>query len=243
MPGLAPRPPQLRLNDLADAPGAVAAPKRRGRGDGGGLGTSGRGVKGQRARGGGKPGLLFDGGTKALRKLPKAYSKPSNPVKYATVNLGTVADWVEAGRLDATAPITMRELRASGAVAKRVLWGVKLLARGGARVARPLHLQVSAVSDGARRAVEAAGGSVTTVYYNRLGLRALLKPEAFAAKGRALPRPPRSWPPRDAGKFDAVGALPPVEGVPTAPALPPAGGGGVAAAGAAVAQQQQQAAV
>jgi hypothetical protein len=40
---------------------------------------------------------------------------------------------------------------------------------------QPLHLQVSAVTDGARRAIEAAGGSVTTVYYNRLGLRALLK--------------------------------------------------------------------
>lgn len=40
---------------------------------------------------------------------------------------------------------------------------------------RPLHLQVSAVSEQARQAVEAAGGSVTTVYYNRLGLRALLK--------------------------------------------------------------------
>jgi len=39
----------------------------------------------------------------------------------------------------------------------------------------PLHLQVSAVSAPARAAIEAAGGSVTTVYYNRLGLRALLK--------------------------------------------------------------------
>lgn len=42
--------------------------------------------------------------------------------------------------------------------------------------------QVSQVSERARAAIEAAGGSVTTVYYNQLGLRALLKPDWFAAK-------------------------------------------------------------
>lgn len=47
---------------------------------------------------------------------------------YATVNLGTIADWVAGGRLDAGRAITMQDLRNSGAVAKRVLWGVKLLA-------------------------------------------------------------------------------------------------------------------
>jgi hypothetical protein len=39
----------------------------------------------------------------------------------------------------------------------------------------PLHLQVSSVSPAAQKLVEAAGGSVTRVYYTRLGLRALLK--------------------------------------------------------------------
>lgn len=39
----------------------------------------------------------------------------------------------------------------------------------------PLHLQVSAVTPEAKHAVEQAGGTVVTTYYNQLGLRALLK--------------------------------------------------------------------
>ena len=37
--------------------------------------------------------------------------------------------------------------------------------------------------------IEGAGGFVETVYYSRLTLRALLKPEAIARKGQLHPRP------------------------------------------------------
>ncbi|KAI8465220.1 MAG: hypothetical protein J3K34DRAFT_473612 [Monoraphidium minutum] len=218
--------PQLKLNSLADAPGAVSERKRWGRGNGGGRGTYC----------GHKPGILFDGGQKELKKLPKVGARPSNPVVYAKVNLETIMEWVRAGRLDASRAITMQDLRNSGAVAKRILWGVKLLGWGADQVDIPLHLQVSACSAPARAAVEAAGGSVTAVYYNTLGLRALLKPEAFEAKGRRLPSAPRAWPPRDNGKFDAIGQLPPARTPPAAPRAlpaPPAGGGAPAAAAAA----------
>ena len=60
------------------------------------------------------------------------------------------------------------------------------------------------MSAAARAAIEAAGGTVTTVYYNELGLRALLKPDWFAKKGRLMPRAARP-PPRLAGRFEAVG--------------------------------------
>lgn len=73
--------------------------------------------------------------------------------------------------------------------------------------------QVSQVSKAARSAIEAAGGSVTTVYYNQLGLRALTRPDWFAKKGRLLPRPARP-PPKLAGKFDQVGELPPSTELP-----------------------------
>ena len=46
-----------------------------------------------------------------------------------------------------------------------------------------LHLQVSQVSTKAKEVIEAKGGSVTTVYYNPLGLKALLQPEWFSRKG------------------------------------------------------------
>ena len=61
--------------------------------------------------------------------------------------------------------------------------------------------------------MEKLGGSVTTVYYNKLGLRALLTPDWFEHKGRLLPRPARP-PPKKQGKHDTVGSLPPVLEVP-----------------------------
>jgi Ribosomal proteins 50S-L15, 50S-L18e, 60S-L27A len=44
-----------------------------------------------------------------------------------------------------------------------------LAVQGSQRLRAPVHLQVSQASAAARSAVEAAGGSVTTVYYNKLG--------------------------------------------------------------------------
>ena len=41
--------------------------------------------------------------------------------------------------------------------------------QGAEKLTTPLHLEVSQASAAARAAVEAAGGSVTTVYYNKLG--------------------------------------------------------------------------
>lgn len=59
----------------------------------------------------------------------------------------------------------------------------------------------------AKAAVEAAGGSVRKVHYNKLGLKALLKPEWFAKKGRLLPKAARP-PPKIADKVDSIGRLP-----------------------------------
>lgn len=42
--------------------------------------------------------------------------------------------------------------------------------QGSEKLTTPLHLEVSQASARARAAVEAAGGSVTTVYYNKLGV-------------------------------------------------------------------------
>lgn len=82
------------------------------------------------------------------------------------------------------------------------------LLQGSEALQSPVHLQVTEASQSARSAVQAAGGSVTTVYYNQLGLRALLKPDWFAEKARQLPRPARP-PAKVAVKFDQIGELPP----------------------------------
>lgn len=69
------------------------------------------------------------------------------------------------------------------------------------------NLQVSRVTVRAKEAVEAAGGSVRRVHYNKLGFRALLKPEWFEKKGRLLPKPARP-PPKLKDKVDSIGRLP-----------------------------------
>jgi len=68
-------------------------------------------------------------------------------------------------------------------------------------------IQVSRVTVRAKEAVEAAGGSVRRVHYNKLGFRALLKPEWFEKKGRLLPKAARP-PPKLKDKVDSIGRLP-----------------------------------
>ncbi|KAK9821444.1 hypothetical protein WJX81_008136 [Elliptochloris bilobata] len=173
----------VTLNTIADNPGATHSIKRVGRGIGSGLGkTSGRGHKGQKARSGRSPRLGFEGGQTPLRQLaPRRGFHNPNRIRWTPVNLGRLQEWVDAGRLDTGRVLTMRDLRDNGLVHRKVPHGVKLLAKGKEHFSAPLQLEVSQVSAAAREAVEAAGGRVTTVYYNELGLRALLRPEWTAA--------------------------------------------------------------
>ena len=67
-----------------------------------------------------------------------------------------------------------------------------------------INLEVSRVSAKARELIEAAGGRVTRVHYNRLGLRALLSPHKFP---RGLPKP-ASAPPKLRAYIDREGTLP-----------------------------------
>ena len=85
--------------------------------------------------------------------------------------------------------------------------------QGSEKLKSPIHLQVSQVSQAARKVIEGAGGSVTTVYYNPLGLRALTRPDWFPRKGRLLPAA-ASAPPRLQARFDVQGQLPPDTRIP-----------------------------
>ena len=154
--------------------------------------TATRGVKGQKSRAGGGAHRGFIGGQTPLWKLtPK---RGFNNTKFATdlsvVNIKDVQLYLDMGRLVAPAdgsPITMRDLMRSGLVS-RVRDGLKLLGAG--ELKSPVHLEVTRASQTAIEAVERAGGSVTTVHYNRLNLRALLKPEAFPHGAPRHARPP-----------------------------------------------------
>lgn len=55
-------------------------------------------------------------------------------------------------------------------------------------LAQPITIYVSRASREAIQSIETQGGKVTTVYYNKLGIKYLLKPELFGTK-RRIPRP------------------------------------------------------
>ena len=124
--------------------------------------------------------------------------------------------------------VTMKHLLDAGLLDRRTRFGVKLLAgdckldedddeqegeyeEGYAESMKPkkvpftlkLDIEVSRCSETAKALIEKNGGRVTKVHYNRLGLRALLKPHKFP---RGLPKPART-PPRLLKHVDREGTL------------------------------------
>jgi len=149
----------MRLNELSDRPGATKAKKRLGRGIGSGLGkTSGRGVKGQKARSG-VAIKGFEGGQMPLhRRLPKRGFNNIFAKKYNEINLGRIQQAVDSGRLDGKKPITIEALKEAGLI-RRAKDGVRLLGHG--EITGKLAFEVTGASGSAITAVEAKGGTVT----------------------------------------------------------------------------------
>jgi large subunit ribosomal protein L15 len=148
----------MKLNQIADNPGAKRPRKRVGRGIGSGLGkTAGRGGKGQTARkGGAKAG--FEGGQMPIyRRLPKrGFNKP-NRVSYNEINIGAVQAAVDAKKIDVKALVTVASLVAAGVLSKPRA-GLRLIGKGDLKA--KLAFEVYHASRGAIAAVEKAGGSI-----------------------------------------------------------------------------------
>ena len=144
----------MRIGTIRPASGATKTRKRRGKGGSTGLGgTAGRGHKGHKARTGGKIPAWFEGGQMPIqRRLPKRGFKNPGRVEYQVV---------QVGRLAAAPPNTLVDR--TWLAERRLVRGalpVKLLAGG--TLATALTVRVDAASEAARRAVEAAGGTVET---------------------------------------------------------------------------------
>jgi large subunit ribosomal protein L15 len=152
----------MKLNELRDNPGARPKFKRLGRGIGSGKGkTSGKGVKGQKAREGVALNGFEGGQLPIYRRLPKRGFHNLFRTAFAPVNLGSLEKAIEAGRLVADEPVTEDSLRAAGLVrGGKLALGVRLLAKG--EITRKLNITVTGASAAAIAAIEAAGGSVTT---------------------------------------------------------------------------------
>ena len=146
----------MKLNELHPSEGSRHARKRVGRGTSSGFGkTSGRGQKGQHARSGGKTRLGFEGGQMPLfRTMPKRGFKNINCKEYAIINLDDLNKFKDGSE------VTVESLKENGLV-KKELSGVKLLGNGELKV--KLTVKVNKVSEAAKSAIEAAGGTVEVI--------------------------------------------------------------------------------
>jgi large subunit ribosomal protein L15 len=149
----------MRLNEIADNPGARKPRKRVGRGIGSGKGkTAGAGVKGQKARAG-VAVRNFEGGQMPIyRRLPKRGFTNLFGREHSIVNIGEVQRAIDANKLDAGKPIDQAALVAARLV-RPSRDGVRLLAKG--ELTAKAEFVVAGASKAAQAAVEKAGGTVT----------------------------------------------------------------------------------
>ena len=147
----------MKLCELSPAEGSKKSARRVGRGHGSGWGkTAGKGHKGQKARSGGgvRPG--FEGGQMPLqRRVPKRGFNNIFADKVVTVNLSDLNRKFENG-----ADVTIEALVAAGLV-KNSFDAVKVLGNG--KMEKKLNVKVSAYSESAKAAIEAAGGKAEVI--------------------------------------------------------------------------------
>ena len=149
----------MKLNQIADKPGARKRRLRIGRGIGSGMGkTGGRGGKGQTARTGVRI-KGFEGGQMPLhRRLPKrGFRNTSFALKLNEINLGKVQTAIDAGLIDTKSPVDAAAMVKAGLM-RREKAGVKLLGDG--ELKTKVEFSVWRASKSAIAAVEKAGGTV-----------------------------------------------------------------------------------
>jgi large subunit ribosomal protein L15 len=152
----------MKLNQLADNQGATQYKTRVGRGIGSGKGkTSGRGVKGQKARKSGNVRAGYEGGQNPLyRRLPmRGFNNANFTTTFAVVNLSTLEKLAEAGKLDAS-NVTIEAIIASG-LTKKPYDGLKVL--GGGEVTRKFIITAAGASASAIDKIAKAGGKLTVL--------------------------------------------------------------------------------
>ncbi len=151
----------MKLNELADNPGATKNRKRIGRGIGSGKGkTGGRGVKGQKSRSG-VAIKGFEGGQMPIyQRLPKRGFNNMFRKVFVPVNLGRLQEAIDAKKVDAKKTITIDVLKEAGLV-NGMKDGVRLLATG--ELKSKVTIEVSGASAAAVAAVEKAGGQVNII--------------------------------------------------------------------------------
>lgn len=148
----------MKLHELRPAKGATKREKRLGRGEASGHGgTSTKGNKGHQSRSGFKNRRSHEGGQMPIqRRLPKRGFKNNNRVEFKVFNIGQIEQIVAKYELT---EFSLETLYVNGLVGRTDL--VKVLATG--EIKTKVAFKVNAISDKAKAAIEAAGGTVEIV--------------------------------------------------------------------------------
>ena len=146
----------MRIHELKKPEGATKAPKRIGRGQGTGQGTTaGRGMNGQNSRSGGGVRLGFEGGQMPLyRRLPKRGFNNKWAKEYAEVNVK------DLNRFEDGAVVDLAALLETGLIGK-ALDGVKVLGNG--NLEKKLTVKAEKFSKSAVEKIEKAGGKAEVI--------------------------------------------------------------------------------
>ena len=145
----------MKLHSLKPAEGAVKKVKRIGRGEASGHGgTSTKGNKGAQSRTGFKSKWGHEGGQMPIqRRIPKRGFKNISRVEYKVFNLGQIEQLAEKyGVTD----FSLETLYVNGLINRTAK--VKILGKG--ELKTKITFKVNAISEKAKAAIEAAGGSV-----------------------------------------------------------------------------------
>lgn len=148
----------MKLHTLKPAKGATHKEKRIGRGEASGKGgTSTKGNKGGQSRAGYKRKRAHEGGQMPIqRRVPKRGFKNVNRIEYKVFNLGQIDQLAEKYSIS---EFTLENLYTNGLIGQTDR--VKVLGNG--EMKSKITFKVNAISEKAKQAIEAAGGSVELV--------------------------------------------------------------------------------
>ena len=147
----------MKLNQLKPAEGSVKNNKRKGRGQGSGGSTAGRGHKGAQSRSGYHKKFGFEGGQMPLqRRIPKFGFKNNDKVYFKAINLDALEELALKTKKSA---LSVQLMIDNGIVGKKDK--VKVLGRG--ELKSKVNVEAHAFSATATKAIENAGGTATKI--------------------------------------------------------------------------------
>jgi large subunit ribosomal protein L15 len=148
----------MNLHSLKPAKGATHKQKRLGRGEASGKGgTSTKGNKGGQSRAGYKSKKAHEGGQMPIqRRIPKRGFTNINRVEFKIINVGKIDHYAEKYGIT---EFSLSNLYVNGLISQTD--SVKILGNG--EIKGSYTFKVNAVSEKAKTAIEAAGGTVEII--------------------------------------------------------------------------------